>query len=137
MNRLDTALAGGRWRPFAAGDRERIDRALGRSVPEVVSDLWSRFGGGTIPGSNVVIYDADEVIDLLEQYGDFGLADLLPLACDGGSRDFAVDLVGRGGLPAGGIFLLGRGVMTEESLERVAANLTELAELARAGHPWP
>ena len=62
-----------------------------------------------------------------EQYSDFGLADLLPLACDGGSRDFAIDLAGRNGRPVGTILLNDRGTMT----------VIELVELARAGSRWP
>jgi hypothetical protein len=134
--RLETALDGGRWRPFARDDQEAIERQLGRAVPVEVRHVWTHFGGGTIPSSSVVIYDADEVVDLLEQYSDFGLVNLLPLACDGGSLDFAIDLVGRHGRPAGTILLNGRGTMTEESLRPAAADVIELVELARGGARW-
>ncbi|MDB4960955.1 MAG: hypothetical protein JWP01_954 [Myxococcales bacterium] len=127
--RLDTALDGAHGRPF--GDVNGIERALGRAVPATVKHLWSSFGEGTIPSSRIDLYDADLVLDLLEQYSDAGLTDLLPLASDGGSRDFAVDLVGRDGLPMGTIVLLDRGTMTEGSLQPVAADAIELVELAR------
>jgi hypothetical protein len=60
-----------------------------------------------------------------------GLVDLLPLASDGGSRDFAVDVVGRNGSLTGTILLLDRGRMTEGSLQPVAADVVEFVELAR------
>jgi hypothetical protein len=132
-SRLDAALDGGRWRPFAHGDQDAIERALGRAVPPSIRHLWSHFGGGTVPSSHhVIFYDADEVIDLLEQYSDRNLVHLLPLACDNGSRDFAMDLGGRG-VPAGRILLLDRSVMTEQSLRHVAADILELVERGRSG----
>ena len=83
-----------------------------------------------------MIYGADEVVDLLEQYNDYGLVQLLPLACDGGSRDFAIDIVGKYRAPAGTILLIDRGTMTKESLRPAAADVIELVELARAGSRW-
>jgi hypothetical protein len=118
--RRDSSLDGVKARPF--GDLDVIEKVLGHEVPAAVKDLWSRLGEGTISGG-VYIYDADLVRDLCEQYEDAGLADLLPLASDGGSSDFAVDLVGRNGLPVGTILLLDRGTMTEGSLQPVAADV--------------
>ncbi len=131
--RLENALDGGHWRPFASDDRHAIGRALGREVPAAVSHLWSHFGTGGIPASKISIYDAEEVVDLLEQYTDVGLIGLLPFACDNGSRDFAVDLARRTGLPVGTVLLNDRGVMTERDLRPVAVDVIELVELARAG----
>lgn len=99
--RLDAALEDGEhWRAFATDELERIERVFRRPIPETMRHVWSRFGSGTIQGSKVYIYDPDEVIDLLEQYTDRGLRDLLPFAADHGSRDFAVDFARRRGLLA-------------------------------------
>ena len=106
---------------------------FGRRVPEAVSHVWSRFGSGTISGSKIYIYDPDEVVDLLEQYTDHGLGDLLPFAADHESRDFAVDVARRNGLLVGTILLNDRTVLTEGDLRPVAVDVVELVELARAG----
>jgi hypothetical protein len=130
--RLDAALEPGR-RPFAPDDVRRVEAQLGRPVPDAVRHLWSRFGSATIPSSVVYVCDAGEVIDLLEQYADHGLEDLLPIAGDGGGRDFAVSLVGRDGFAVGTVMLNDRSVMTEGDLQPVATDVVELVELARSG----
>jgi hypothetical protein len=127
--RLDAALAGAHARPFR--DVDGIERALGRAVPALVKHLWSSFGEGSIPSSQIDTYDAELVVDLLEQYRGAGLMDLLPLASDRGSRDFVVDLVGRDGLPMGTILLLDRCVMTAGALQPVAVDVIDLVERAR------
>jgi hypothetical protein len=112
------------FEPFTAERIAELEEALGAPVPPDIGVLWRTAGCCGLGMAS--FYDAYLVLDLLEQYADEGLRGLIPLASDGGSRDFAVDLLGR---HRDRVMLVDRGDMTEEYLMPVARDLATLLEL--------
>jgi len=126
--RLEAILGARDARPLSEDDVRYIEEALGHPVPAILRFFWLRFGRPELAPTS--FYRRALVEDLLEQYAESSLPGLLPIASDGGSRDYAIDVDGTFGLGAGIVFRVDRGTMTQDDLEVISRDLVEFVAAA-------